>query len=66
MAGIDVPDDVGLPAFVRRLGDALVVALRKPPLGDPAVERPAALAPFTWDAVFRRVESVWTARAVGA
>jgi len=66
MTGVDVPEDSAIPAFVERLADALVVALRRPPLGDPAVERPEALAPFTWGAVFERVESVWKAAIADA
>jgi glycosyltransferase involved in cell wall biosynthesis len=55
MAGIDTPDAAELPVFVDRLEAAIVRALAAPPLG--GVE--AAIAPFTWDAVFGRVEGVW-------
>jgi glycosyltransferase involved in cell wall biosynthesis len=49
-----LPED--LPHFVDALADALDRALSRPPLGEPD---PAALAPFTWDAVFGRVEAIW-------
>ena len=55
LAGIDVPDPADLPGFVDRLHDAIASALDS---GEETV-RPEALAPFTWSAVYRRVESVW-------
>jgi hypothetical protein len=63
LQGVDTPEPADLPAFVERLVDALERALSRPPLLGPrqhvveTVER--ALEPFTWGAVFRRVERVW-------
>lgn len=48
-----VPDD--LPAFVEALTETLGRALDKPPLE----VRAEVLQPFTWGAVFQRVEAVW-------
>jgi len=59
MTGVDTPDPDGLPAFVDRLAAALERALARGPLGDPVTALPGALEPFTWGAVFRRVEAVW-------
>lgn len=56
MAGVDTPDPAGLPAFVDRLSTAIESALDAPPLGDLS----ETLRPFTWAAVFRRVEKIWT------
>ena len=52
---IDTPAPADLPDFVERLRAALDAALHKPP---PTVD-PRRLAPFTWSALFHRVESVW-------
>ena len=60
MAGIDTPDPAGLPAFVDRLEAAMRSALAQGPVGDPAVSLPGALEPFTWSAVFERVQAVWS------
>jgi glycosyltransferase involved in cell wall biosynthesis len=60
---VDQPDPADVPAFVDRLGGALGEALDAPPLGDPAHTIPGALAHFTWDAVFSRVEPVWRSLA---
>jgi len=59
MAGVDTPVAAELPAFSAHLCGALDRALAADPLGDPAVTRPDALAAFTWDAVFERVEAIW-------
>jgi glycosyltransferase involved in cell wall biosynthesis len=59
MIGPDTPVRRELPAFVDRLTDAVMPALQKPPVGDPAVTMPEVLAPFTWPAVFERIEQVW-------
>jgi len=56
---VDRPRLQDLPAFVDRLQTALAVALEAPPVGDPARLMPDALAGFTWDAVYSRVEPVW-------
>ena len=55
MAGIDVPVSAALPAFVDRLEQGIRKALDAPPIEDPGDR----LAPFTWGAVFQRVERVW-------
>ena len=60
LKGPDVPMSEDLPAFVDRLTDAVASALREPPVGDPSVTMPDVLAPFTWSAVFERIERVWT------
>lgn len=61
LQGVDVPVAGDLPAFVDRLEGALDRALDRPPvladLGSDGLA--AALAPFTWSAVFRRVEALW-------
>jgi len=56
---VDRPLLQDLPAFVDRLETALAEALAAPPVGDPAHTMPGALAHFTWDAVYSRVEPVW-------
>ncbi len=56
---VDRPRPQDLPIFVDRLETALATALEAPPVGDPALTMPEALAAFTWDAVYRRVEPVW-------
>ena len=55
MAGIDTPVESELPAFVDRLEAGLRHALNAAPPDDQS----AALGPFTWSAVFKRVEHVW-------
>lgn len=55
LAGIDVPDPTDLPTFVENLSGCIEAALEKPPLPDLR----ETLAPFTWQAVFRRIERVW-------
>jgi glycosyltransferase involved in cell wall biosynthesis len=59
MVGPDTPVEEDLPQFVGQLGGALRRALRRPPLVAPVAATRAALARYTWDAVFRRVETVW-------
>ena len=59
LIGADEPVPADLPAFVDALEAALRRALNAPPLGDPARTMPKILAPFTWEAVFERVEAVW-------
>jgi glycosyltransferase involved in cell wall biosynthesis len=56
MASVDVPQGEALPAFVTRLESALDAALDLGPVGTPD---PETLDPFTWAAVYRRVERVW-------
>ena len=55
LAGLDRPDPAAAPKFVENLARALQVVLAMPP---PALAADA-LAPFTWRAVFERVEGVW-------
>jgi len=55
MAAIDTPVEAELPAFVDRLDAGLRRALDAPPPENQTV----VLEPFTWSAVFKRVESVW-------
>lgn len=55
LSGVDTPVAAELPAFVDRLEAALDRALDGPPPTDPG----ATLKPFTWRAVFERVETVW-------
>ena len=61
LEGVDVPVPADLPAFVDRLEAALDRALDRPPvlaeLGPDGLG--GVLAPFTWAAVFRRVEALW-------
>jgi hypothetical protein len=59
LEAIDRPREEDLPAFVDRLEDAIDRSLDAPPVGDPMAIMPEVLAQFTWDAVFRRIESVW-------
>jgi glycosyltransferase involved in cell wall biosynthesis len=59
--GPDTPVAEDLPAFVVHLTQAIEASLAEPPLGDPLTTMPDVLAPFTWKAVFDRVERVWSA-----
>ncbi len=59
LIGPDVPVPEDLPAFVTALEDRIEAVLRMPPLGDPAKTMPDVLRPFTWDAVFARIERIW-------
>jgi len=56
LVGVDSPDPAALPAFVRRLSRTISSAVKRGPMSDPDK---AVLAPFTWGAVFRRIETVW-------
>ncbi len=60
MTSIDKADPRGLPVFVNELERAMDRALAKPWLGDPAQSMPGALHPFSFDAVFSRIERSWT------
>jgi starch synthase len=55
-ARADEPEPRDLPGFVEALAVALDRALRRGPL---RAGEPIDLEPFTWPAVFRRVESLW-------
>jgi hypothetical protein len=55
---VDRPVEGDLPAFAAALEQALKRALRRGEAG-PLETPPDALEPFTWGAVFRRVEKVW-------
>ena len=59
LRGADRPVREDLPSFVIALEEGLGGALGKPPLEDPETAFSEALARFTWEAVFRRVEAVW-------
>jgi glycosyltransferase involved in cell wall biosynthesis len=54
LEGPDTPVQVDLPKFTDELEAALHRALHKGPLPD-KIE----LRPFTWNAVFQRVEDIW-------
>jgi glycosyltransferase involved in cell wall biosynthesis len=56
---VDQPHPDDLPAFVDRLVTALESALDAPPIGNPVLTIPEALADFSWEAVYARVEAVW-------
>jgi glycosyltransferase involved in cell wall biosynthesis len=56
---IDQPRPDDLPAFVDRLEAAIESALDAPPFGDPVQTMPEALAHFSWETVFNRVEILW-------
>ncbi len=56
MRTIDTPEPDHTSAFVRRLAQSLDAALNR----SPARPHADALAPFTWQAVFTRVESIWS------
>jgi glycosyltransferase involved in cell wall biosynthesis len=55
LTGVDTPHPDDLPAFTAALGAAIARSLA----GADRPAAPADLAPFTWQAVFGRVESVW-------
>ncbi len=57
LAGPDEPIVDDLPAFVAHLGGAIDGALDAGPIDSAGLDR--RLAPFTWDAVFARIETVW-------
>ncbi len=59
LIGPDVPKPSDLPGFVDALAESVDAALRKPPLGDPAHVMPHLLRPYTWEAVFSRLEQIW-------
>jgi glycosyltransferase involved in cell wall biosynthesis len=59
LEGTDVPVPEDLPSFVDALAAALAAALEKPPVEAGSGALRTALAPFTWDAVFARVERIW-------
>ncbi|MCP4901390.1 MAG: glycosyltransferase family 4 protein [bacterium] len=59
MHSVDVPDERGLPNFVEHLTSALEKSLYRTQADDHESRSNESLAPFTWGAVFRRVEAVW-------
>jgi len=59
LAGVDAPLEDDLPAFVDNLTEACMKAVARKPLEGPAAVVPGGLKPFTWEAVFRRVEAIW-------
>ncbi len=60
----DIPLEQDIPAFVEELTDTLDAALNAPPVDTASVAFSTSLAPFTWRAVFKRVEKIWKA-AIG-
>jgi glycosyltransferase involved in cell wall biosynthesis len=58
LTGSDHPREEDLPAFVEELAAAIEASLRRPRI-EPGPELDRALAPFTWRAVFERVQKVW-------
>jgi len=59
LEGPDTPVAEDLPAFVDGLAAAIERSLGQPPLDADDVSLRAALAHFTWKAVYERVEGVW-------
>ena len=59
LIGVDVPVSDDLPTFIDGLDRGLDSALRAGPLDADRPAIVAALEPFRWEAVFRRVEAVW-------
>ncbi len=63
LVGADTPDPADRPAYVERLARTLRTALDRAPSGRDSGEAvdgiDPRLAPFTWEAVFERVETVW-------
>ncbi len=55
----DIPLEQDIPAFVEELTDTLDMALDAPPVDTTAATFAGSLTPFTWRAVFERVEKVW-------
>jgi glycosyltransferase involved in cell wall biosynthesis len=59
LVGPDHPDPRDRCSFVEHLASAIEKALAKPPIGDPERTMPGSLTPFTWDAVYQRIECAW-------
>jgi glycosyltransferase involved in cell wall biosynthesis len=59
LVGPDVPRAEDLPAFVFALEAALRASLADPPVDTASPRFLAALGPFTWKAVYCRVEAIW-------
>jgi len=59
LVGVDTPHPDDLPAFVRRLVDAIAATIERPPIDKTTAQIDSVLGPFRWKAVFDRVESVW-------
>jgi len=55
LTGPDTPLAEDLPEFTQQLARAIRAAMA----AGPSVPEPADLAPFTWNAVFQRVETMW-------
>ena len=53
----DRPDPGDLPGFVDQLAAAMERALSRPPLACSSIGQ--VVAPFTWRAVFERVQRCW-------
>ncbi len=59
LKGADKPLERDIPAFVEELTDTLDAALDAPPVDTASAAFARSLAPFTWRAVFERVEKIW-------
>jgi hypothetical protein len=59
LEGPDVPRTEDLPDFVDDLEAALRTALAAQPIDTNSPAFAEALSPFTWGAVFERVEAIW-------
>ena len=60
LVGPDTPVEQDVPAFVDRLVAALTEALHAPALDASSSALSTALIAFAWDAIFQRIERVWT------
>jgi len=56
---VDQPVSEDLPAFVERLTSAIEYSLHLPDLLVDRSFKPHSLRPFTWAAVFERIEPIW-------
>ena len=57
LPNVDRPRAADLPRFVDNLGAAIDRSLGRPLLV--TAKLPAIVEPFTWDAIFARVEPIW-------
>lgn len=55
----DIPFESDLPLFVDHLTRAIENTISKQPIDTDSAEFSRMLAPFTWNAVFTKVEAVW-------
>jgi len=59
LVGVDRPDTRDLPEFVNALCAAIETSLDRPDLADAPGALTESLEPFTWSAVYHRVETLW-------